>query len=482
MVLGNLFINIGQCGNQVGRSFLTCLNDYEIKHSNSVGGSQYFSNSFCNTILIDTEPKVIQNILKNTTSTFKIDKDQCFYFQYGRGNNWAMSYSTFKQFDDLDGHYKHINYKQRTLANHGILEENSAIIDASIEKARRFLERLDYFRNFNIIFGIAGGTGSGLSSKLLETQKENFNDCKINSFVVFPDLNGELPLQYYNSILTLQRLQNNSDSIIYFNNGKVLKYLSDSLKQIQNGNLVIKRTNQPKNPTTDKFDIDKSKTVSFDQMNDYIGNCLSDQITYKSDCKSVDFNDQLYENQIFPGCKFQELFGESRSTDPKINPDKRPSLGKILTNLQETLGETHATNYPEQLSSHCNRTLSCTQLYKPYSSEGVPEEVGKSEATINKYMKNHLKPIEMYENSSTDTWLRLRKFPLINKDKTEKLLVFGNFTRIGNIVERITVTAKEKYMHRAYVHWYKKFGIHEDSFEDAFESCWNIVDNYNYVY
>ena len=142
MVLGNLFMNIGQCGNQVGRSFLTCLNEYEMKHQNSSGGSQYFSNGFCNTILIDTEPKVIQNILKNTNKNYKIDKDQCFYFQYGRGNNWAMSYSTFgSNFDDLNDHYKHINYKQRTLANHGILEENSAIIDASLEKARRFLER-----------------------------------------------------------------------------------------------------------------------------------------------------------------------------------------------------------------------------------------------------------------------------------------------------------------------------------------------------
>ena len=84
----------------------------------------------------------------------------------------------------------------------GIIEENSSIIDATLERIRKFIERLDYFRNFNLMFGIAGGTGSGMSSRLLEVISENFYDCQINSFIVFPDDKGELPLQYYNIILT----------------------------------------------------------------------------------------------------------------------------------------------------------------------------------------------------------------------------------------------------------------------------------------
>jgi tubulin delta len=203
MVLGNIFLNVGQCGNQVGRSFLTSLNDYHSKNSDFIGGSQYMNPSnYTNAILIDTEPKVIRHILENQQKNFKVHKDQTFYFNYGRGNNWAMSYSTVDHFDDLNSHFCHLNKRQRSLKHAGIIEENSAIIDATIERARKFLERLDYFRNFNLIFGIAGGTGSGLSSRLLEVLKDNFHDCQINSFVVFPRDKGELPLQYYNSLLT----------------------------------------------------------------------------------------------------------------------------------------------------------------------------------------------------------------------------------------------------------------------------------------
>ena len=60
-------------------------------------------------------------------------------------------------------------------------------------------------------------------------------------------------------------------------------------------------------------------------------------------------------------------------------------------------------------------------------------------------------------------------------------MVLTNRTGISKCVENIAAIAKEKYLIKAYVHWYKKFGVNEDMFEEAFESCWNIVDNYSYI-
>ena len=57
--------------------------------------------------------------------------------------------------------------------------------------------------------------------------------------------------------------------------------------------------------------------------------------------------------------------------------------------------------------------------------------------------------------------------------------MLANRNGISKNIESIAAIAKEKYDFKAYVHWYKKFGVDEAVFDEAFESAWNIVDNYS---
>jgi len=77
---------------------------------------------------------------------------------------------------------------------------------------------------------IAGGTGSGLGSFLLERLNDKFPKKLIQTYSVFPNAQeGEVVVQPYNSLLTLKRLVNNADSVVVLDNGALARISADRL-------------------------------------------------------------------------------------------------------------------------------------------------------------------------------------------------------------------------------------------------------------
>lgn len=64
---------------------------------------------------------------------------------------------------------------------------------------------------------IAGGTGSGMGSYLLEKLNDRYPKKLIQTYSVFPNQNegSDVVVQPYNSILTLKRLTLNADSVVW---------------------------------------------------------------------------------------------------------------------------------------------------------------------------------------------------------------------------------------------------------------------------
>ena len=63
---------------------------------------------------------------------------------------------------------------------------------------------------------IAGGTGSGLGSNLLERLNDRYPKKLIQTYSVFPNHleTSDVVVQPYNSILTLKRLTLNADAVV----------------------------------------------------------------------------------------------------------------------------------------------------------------------------------------------------------------------------------------------------------------------------
>lgn len=77
---------------------------------------------------------------------------------------------------------------------------------------------------------IAGGTGSGLGSYLLERLNDKFPKKLIQTYSVFPNAQeGDVVVQPYNSILTLKRLVNHADSVVVLDNGALARISADRL-------------------------------------------------------------------------------------------------------------------------------------------------------------------------------------------------------------------------------------------------------------
>jgi tubulin gamma len=96
---------------------------------------------------------------------------------------------------------------------------------------------------FMFLHSIAGGTGSGLGSYLLEALNDRYPKKIIQTYSVFPNNNetSDVVVQPYNSMLSLKRLTENADSVVILDNAALNRIAADTLK-IQNP--TFEHTNQ----------------------------------------------------------------------------------------------------------------------------------------------------------------------------------------------------------------------------------------------
>jgi tubulin gamma len=74
----------------------------------------------------------------------------------------------------------------------------------------------DWQKGFMMLHSIAGGTGSGLGSFLLERLNDRYPKKIIQTYSVFPDTqnSGDVVVHPYNSLLAMRRLTQNADSVV----------------------------------------------------------------------------------------------------------------------------------------------------------------------------------------------------------------------------------------------------------------------------
>jgi hypothetical protein len=109
----------------------------------------------------------------------------------GAGNNWASGYSQAEQ----------------------VQEEIMDMIDREADGS-------DSLEGFVLCHSIAGGTGSGMGSYLLEALNDRYGKKLVQTYSVFPNQHetSDVVVQPYNSLLTLKRLTLNADCVVVLDN------------------------------------------------------------------------------------------------------------------------------------------------------------------------------------------------------------------------------------------------------------------------
>jgi len=155
-------------------------------------------------LLVDLEPRVI-NVIQNSVYSSLYNPENIFVGKEGggAGNNWASGYAQAEK----------------------VQEEIMEMIDREADGS-------DSLEGFVLLHSIAGGTGSGLGSFLLEKLNDRFPKKIIQTYSVFPNQleTSDVVVQPYNSLLTLKRLALNTDAVVVLDNTALNRIAVDRLK------------------------------------------------------------------------------------------------------------------------------------------------------------------------------------------------------------------------------------------------------------
>jgi len=221
-------LQVGQCGNQIGGEFWQRLcSEHGIGKDGilvpeAVNGTDRKDVFFYQAddekyipraLLVDLEPRVVENL---KTGPFKqLWNPENIYIDAaggGAGNNWAQGYSI--------------------AAN---------MYEKVLEMVDREAEGSESLEGFMLTHSIAGGTGSGFGSYLLEQLNDRYPKKLIQTYSVFPNTrNADVVVQPYNSLLSLKRLILNADSVVVVDN-TALNRIAE--KQLELSDPSFKETN-----------------------------------------------------------------------------------------------------------------------------------------------------------------------------------------------------------------------------------------------
>ena len=113
---------------------------------------------------------------------------------HGSANNWAMGFTALAP-DSLD---------------------------ALADSFRRMVERMDWWAGTVVAHSLAGGTGSGVGSRLLLELRDTYPRQWLVSAAVLPFDTGDSALQNYNAALALAHVQQYADLALLFENAQLL--------------------------------------------------------------------------------------------------------------------------------------------------------------------------------------------------------------------------------------------------------------------
>ena len=216
-------VQVGQCGNQIGTEFWKqlCLEhgiapdgrleDYATASASGDRKDVFFYQAdddhyIPRSLQLDLEPRVINGIRSSPYRA--LFNPENFYVSSeggGAGNNWASGYA-----------------------------QASSVHDTLMDMIDREADGSDSLEGFVLAHSIAGGTGSGMGSYLLEQLNDHFPKKLIQTYSVFPNQSAtsqsDVVVQPYNSILTMKRLTLNADAVVVLDNTALNAIAADRLR------------------------------------------------------------------------------------------------------------------------------------------------------------------------------------------------------------------------------------------------------------
>jgi len=436
-----LTVQFGQCGNQLGYDLFSKICD-DLESSNTgvpyAANYEYTENTiekwfdgitkhgqhFARTVLVDTEEKVINKIYNDATTSW-IYKPSNIVCQSsgGSANNWAYGY----------------------------IINSQRLSDHVLNVVRQEIEKLDHFQGFLLLLSSAGGTGSGIGSRMIEFLREEYETKPIVASVVLPFIFGEVCTQNYNTILTLARFFDEADFSILF----------------ENEQMHAMCTNLLRNPNTMLHD-----------MNGIISeNLLS---VFQPINGKHNMNFLVSRLVTHPSFRFVNIRSTPHAPRDSLQYEPVHKWNIYVRYLKETLRV-----------SKSQMELTNAQLKTPHSVPSKTTESHIYSPCVSNVLVTRGKSMEDDDTISNDLrkrylypeWITLNSFTHLHQQrrfvsKNKFLTLITNNSEMYRLLDAYLDKAWNSYKCAAFLHKYKQFGLEEDDFLRAFAKVENIVQEY----
>jgi len=435
-----VMLQLGQCGNQIGFEFWKKLckehgisNEGILQEHASEGidrkdvffyqadDDHYIPRS----VLLDLEPRVVNTIMNSEYK--KLYNPENIYVAKdggGAGNNWASGFSQGEQ----------------------LHEEVFDIIDREAEGS-------DSLEGFVLTHSIAGGTGSGMGSYVLEKLADRFPKKLVQTYSVFPnqesnnDVVSDVVVQPYNSILTLKRLTQSSDCVVVLDN--------TALNRI----------------ATDRLHI---ATPTFAQINELVSTIMSVSTTtlrYPSYMNN-DLIGLIAPLIPTPRLHFLMTGYTPLTTDQESANIRRTTVLDVMRRLLQPKNMMVSTEGRSKLD-HCY-----ISILNIIQGEVDPTQVHKS---LQRIRERKLANFIPWGPASIQVALS-RKSPYVNTSHRVSGLMLANHTSISTLFEKALRDYDKLKKRDAFLDQFKKedmFSDNLDEFDDSREVVQQLVDEYH---
>ncbi|XP_067928170.1 tubulin gamma-1 chain-like [Watersipora subatra] len=429
-------LQVGQCGNQVGMEFWKqlCLehgiNPEGILEDFATEGIDRKDVFFYQAddehyipraVLLDLEPRVINSIMNSAYSNL-FNPENIYMSKHGggAGNSWASGYTQGER----------------------LYEEVFDIIDREAEGS-------DSLEGFLLCHSIAGGTGSGMGSYILEKINDRFPKKLIQTYSVFPNQDeiSDVVVQPYNSLLTLKRLTQNADCVNVLDN--------TALHRIAVERLHIE------NPT-------------FQQINHLVSTVMSASTTTLRVPGYMN-NDLIgLISSLIPTPRLHFLMTgyTPLTTDSQVANVRKTTVLDVMRRLLQPKNMMVSTPVNRQ-ANHCY-----ISILNIIQGEVDPTQVHKS---LQRIRERKLAQFIPWGPASIQVALS-RKSPYVQSSHRVSGLMLANHTSINTLFSR-TLSSYDKLRKRgAFLDQFRKEAIFKDNldeFDDARNVVQMLVDEYN---
>lgn len=428
-------LQVGQCGNQIGSEFWKMLseehgidNDGTVKDMDALdkGGDRkdvFFYQAddehyIPRAILLDLEPRVLETI--KTGPLHGLYNPENIWMPGtggGAGNNWAVGY-----------------------------ERANENVEEILEMIDREADGSDSLEGFVMSHSIAGGTGSGMGSYLLEKLNDTYPKKLIQTYSVFPnqEASSDVVVQPYNSMLTLKRLILNADSTVVLDNTALNRIAVDRLR------------------------IDNPSVA---EINSLVSTVMAASTT----------------TLRYPGYMNNDLVGLIASLIPT------PRLHFLMTGYtpisidrqQLSIRKTSVLDVMRRLLQPKNMMVSCSTRKGCYISilniiqgEVDPTQVHKS---LQRIRERKLANFIPWGPASIQVALS-RKSPYIETTNRVSGLMMANHTCISSLFEKTVVQYDKLRKRNAFLENYRKSDLFEDGleeFDNSKDIVMDLIDEYH---